>query len=66
MGTKVFRKNNCKSLFFTPTPIMFYLYILKSKKDSEMYIGSTNDLKKRLLGHNSGKFILRGQESHLT
>jgi putative endonuclease len=34
---------------------MFYLYILKSKKDKEMYIGSTNDLKKRLIMHNSGK-----------
>ncbi|HDH07460.1 MAG TPA: GIY-YIG nuclease family protein [Candidatus Moranbacteria bacterium] len=34
---------------------MFYLYILKSKKDSKMYIGSTNNLRKRLEMHNSGK-----------
>lgn len=34
---------------------MFYLYILKSKKDSNLYIGSTNDLKKRLSMHNDGK-----------
>lgn len=34
---------------------MFYLYILKSKKDCEKYIGSTNDLRKRLALHNSGK-----------
>jgi putative endonuclease len=34
---------------------MFYLYVLRSKKDNEMYIGSTNDLKKRLVMHNSGK-----------
>jgi putative endonuclease len=34
---------------------MFYLYILKSKKDKNLYIGSTNDLKKRLSLHNSGK-----------
>jgi putative endonuclease len=34
---------------------MFYLYILKSKKDGEMYVGSTGDLKKRLEMHNSGK-----------
>lgn len=34
---------------------MFYLYILKSRKDDEMYIGSTNDLRKRLVTHNSGK-----------
>lgn len=33
---------------------MFYLYILKSKKDNELYIGSTNDLRKRLKEHNSG------------
>ncbi len=34
---------------------MFYLYILKSKKDSKLYIGSTNDLKKRVTQHNDGK-----------
>jgi len=33
---------------------MFYLYILKSKKDNNLYIGSTNDLKKRLVEHNKG------------
>jgi len=32
---------------------MFYMYILKSLKDNELYIGSTNDLKKRLKEHNS-------------
>lgn len=34
---------------------MFYLYILKSLKDSNLYIGSTNNLKGRFLEHNSGK-----------
>ena len=34
---------------------MFYLYVLGSKKDKELYIGSTNDLQKRLQEHNSGK-----------
>lgn len=34
---------------------MFYAYVLKSQKDGKMYIGSTNDLKKRLLEHNNGK-----------
>ncbi len=34
---------------------MFYLYLLKSKRDGELYIGSTNDLRKRFLEHNSGK-----------
>ena len=36
---------------------MFYLYILKSKKDNNLYIGSTNDLKKRLSLHNDGKIF---------
>jgi putative endonuclease len=34
---------------------MFYSYILKSKKDGNLYIGSTNDLKERLEKHNLGK-----------
>lgn len=34
---------------------MFYVYILKSIKDKELYIGSTNDLKKRFSEHNKGK-----------
>ncbi len=34
---------------------MFYLYILKSKKDLQFYIGSTKDLRKRLKYHNEGK-----------
>lgn len=36
---------------------MFYLYVLKSKKDNNIYIGSTNDLKRRLLEHNMGKVL---------
>lgn len=34
---------------------MFYFYVLKSKKDNNLYFGSTNDLRRRLLDHNSGK-----------
>ena len=34
---------------------MFYVYILQSKKDFNLYVGSTNDLKKRFQEHNSGK-----------
>jgi putative endonuclease len=34
---------------------MFYVYILKSKKDRNCYIGSTNDLRKRFRLHNEGK-----------
>ncbi len=33
---------------------MFYLYILKSKKDGSIYIGHTNDLKRRFEEHNKG------------
>jgi putative endonuclease len=36
---------------------MFYLYVLKSKKDGKFYIGSTNDLRRRLLEHNTGKVM---------
>ena len=34
---------------------MYYVYIIKSKKDSSIYIGCTNDLKKRVKLHNEGK-----------
>jgi putative endonuclease len=33
---------------------MFYVYIIKSKKDQKLYIGYTDDLKKRYLEHNKG------------
>ena len=36
---------------------MYYLYILKSARDRKLYIGSTNDLKRRLSEHNSGKEV---------
>lgn len=36
---------------------MFYLYILGSQKDGNIYIGSTNNLKKRFREHNSGKVL---------
>jgi len=32
---------------------MFYAYVIKSKKDNSIYIGYTEDLKKRLKEHNS-------------
>ena len=34
---------------------MFYVYVLKSKKDNMFYTGYTKDLMKRLNEHNSGK-----------
>ncbi|OGP62606.1 MAG: hypothetical protein A2170_09180 [Deltaproteobacteria bacterium RBG_13_53_10] len=32
----------------------WYVYILKSTKDKDLYIGSTNDIRRRLSEHNSG------------
>ncbi|MDE1970561.1 MAG: GIY-YIG nuclease family protein [Patescibacteria group bacterium] len=34
---------------------MHYVYVLKSKANKSLYIGKTNDLKRRLLEHNSGQ-----------
>ena len=34
---------------------MYFTYVLRSKKDSQLYTGSTNDLKRRLSEHNSAK-----------
>ncbi|MBL7130633.1 MAG: GIY-YIG nuclease family protein [Candidatus Omnitrophica bacterium] len=33
---------------------MFYVYLLKSNKDNELYIGFTNNLKRRVKEHNNG------------
>jgi putative endonuclease len=33
---------------------MYYVYILKSKVREEIYIGSTNNLKRRIQEHNNG------------
>ena len=33
----------------------YYVYILRSEKDSRYYIGSTSDVEKRLVWHNAGK-----------
>ena len=35
--------------------MFYYTYVLKSKKDNKLYTGFTNDLRKRLSQHNSGK-----------
>jgi len=40
---------------------MYYVYVLKSQKDENLYIGFTNDLKRRLSEHNSG--IVRSTKS---
>lgn len=47
------------SIVIGPCPsleiLMFYVYILKSRKDRSLYIGYTKDLRKRFVEHNSGK-----------
>ena len=37
--------------------IMFYTYVLKSKKDGKFYTGYTEDLRKRFKEHNDGKSL---------
>ena len=34
---------------------MFYTYVLQSQKSGKIYIGYTNDLRKRFKEHNDGK-----------
>jgi len=33
---------------------MFYVYCLKSKRDNSLYLGYTNDLRRRVKEHNEG------------
>jgi putative endonuclease len=34
---------------------MFYVYVLRSRKDKMLYVGFTRDLKSRFEAHNAGK-----------
>ena len=34
---------------------MFYTYVLKSKKDNRLYVGCTDNMKRRLQQHNDGQ-----------
>jgi len=34
---------------------MYYVYLIKSKRDGSIYIGYTNDLKRRFVEHNKGE-----------
>lgn len=42
---------------------MFYVYVIRSKKDLGLYIGSSNDLKRRIKEHNSG--MIRSTKSRI-
>jgi putative endonuclease len=33
---------------------MYFVYVLRNEKDGNLYIGKTNDIKRRLVEHNSG------------
>lgn len=35
--------------------LMYFVYILKSQKDGSLYVGSTDNVKKRLTEHNAGE-----------
>jgi putative endonuclease len=37
-----------------PRTNLFYVYILKSQKDGNLYIGSTDNLERRINEHNKG------------
>jgi len=36
---------------------MYYVYVLKSKKNNKLYKGFTSDLKRRVKEHNSGNSV---------
>ncbi len=40
---------------------MYYVYILKSKKNAKLYKGFTNNLKRRIDEHNNGKSTFTSQ-----
>jgi putative endonuclease len=54
-GHQVFQPEADHPLGGIPAKDMFYVYILKSTVKDVYYIGSTEDLRKRLAEHNQGK-----------
>ena len=36
---------------------MWYVYILRSKVDNNLYIGSSNNIRRRITAHNSGEVV---------
>ena len=45
---------------------MWFVYILKSLKDGDLYVGSTNNLRRRLADHNSGEVDSTRHRAHFT
>jgi len=46
---------SCSAGQNSPHLKMFYVYALKSKKNDDLYVGYTEDLKQRLKAHNQGR-----------
>ncbi|PIR96732.1 MAG: hypothetical protein COT91_04875 [Candidatus Doudnabacteria bacterium CG10_big_fil_rev_8_21_14_0_10_41_10] len=44
-----------KKIHPAPFRHMFYVYIIKLKRDKGLYFGSTNDLRRRLVEHTKSK-----------
>ncbi|MFH1392610.1 MAG: GIY-YIG nuclease family protein [bacterium] len=44
---------------------MYYTYVLKSKKDKNLYVGFTRDLKRRFIKHNKGLIRSTGKRRPL-
>lgn len=44
-------------IFYIERGYMYYTYVLQSKKDDNLYIGFSSDLKKRLCKHNDGLVV---------
>jgi len=36
---------------------MWYVYILRSSIDKNLYVGSTNNIRRRITAHNSGEVV---------
>lgn len=49
--------DSCSHVGSSPTPgtSRYYVYVLRSKRDGEFYIGMTSDLDRRIRQHNSGQ-----------
>ena len=48
-------KGRIRPVKIAPSNFMHFVYILSSKKDKGIYIGFTNNIKRRLLEHNTKK-----------
>lgn len=68
MTRLVFEFSLCLNTFCEPghqneLQIMFYVYVLKSRKDGKLYFGYTQDLTNRLKEHNLG--LVRSTKSRI-